>query len=79
MSLTLEEKIELVSCRYDVEEICDALEITVDQLLEVFGPELDARWHKFSDIETDIEDALDRKSTRLKSSHVALSRMPSSA
>lgn len=56
MSLTREEKIELVATRYDVEEVCDALEITVEQLLEVFGEELEARWHKFEDIETDIEE-----------------------
>ena len=32
-----------------------------------------------SELRADLEQAIDRKSTRLNSSHVALSRMPSSA
>lgn len=56
MSLTLEEKIELVAARYDTEEICEALEITAVQLLDVFGEELEECWHKFEDIESDLED-----------------------
>jgi len=56
--LTLPEKIELTAARYDVEAICDALEITSEMLLESYSELLDINWHKFSDIETDIEDAL---------------------
>lgn len=56
MSLTLTEKIELVTCRYDVEAICDALEITSEMLLESYSELLDENWHKFKDIEDDIQD-----------------------
>ena len=58
MSLTLPEKIDLVTARYDVEALCDALEITSEMLLESYSELLNENWHKFADIETDIEDAL---------------------
>ena len=54
--LTLIEKIELASARYEPEEICELLEITSLQLLEIFGEELDEKWDKFEDIELDISE-----------------------
>jgi len=56
MSLTLHEKIELVASRYDPEAICDALEIESITLLEAYSELLDENWHKFEDIEDDIDD-----------------------
>jgi len=58
MSLTLSEKVELVSSRYDPEDLCELLELTSEMLLESYSELLDENWHKFEDIETDIEDSL---------------------
>ena len=58
MSLTLEEKIELASERYDPEAICEALELTSEMLLEAYSELLDENWHKFNDIEDDITESL---------------------
>jgi len=59
MSLTLEEKIRLVADRYNPEEICDALQITSEQLLDQFGDLLDVYWYKFQDIEIEMEENMD--------------------
>ncbi len=56
MSLTLHEKIELVAARFDPEAICDALEIDSITLLEAYSELLEENWHKFEDIELDIDD-----------------------
>ena len=59
MSLTPEEKIVLVSARYDPDTVVDILELTTEQLLRAFPDELEAKWGEFDDIETDIEDFTD--------------------
>lgn len=56
MSLTTEEKIEAVADRYNPEEICDALELTSQQVLEMFSEVLEERWDRFSDIEMELEE-----------------------
>lgn len=58
MSLTTSEKIELVISRYNSEELCELLEITPEQLLDVFSEELEEKWDKFKDIELDIEEGM---------------------
>jgi hypothetical protein len=59
MSLTLEEKIELVADRYNPEEICDALELTSLRILEEFSEDLDTYWYKFEDVEIELEENMD--------------------
>ena len=56
MSLTTKEKIELVAARYDPEAIADALEIDSITLLEAYSHLLEENWHKFEDIEDDLDD-----------------------
>jgi hypothetical protein len=58
MSLTLEEKIEYVSERYDPDSICEHLELTSEMLLEAYSELLDENWSKFVDIEDDINESL---------------------
>lgn len=55
VSLTTNEKIDLVAARFDPEAICDALELTSEQILETFTEALEENWHKFAEIEADIE------------------------
>jgi len=54
MSLTTTEKIELVSARYDPDDIVDALELTTEQVLEAFPEVLEDKWDKFTDIEDEL-------------------------
>ena len=56
----------------------DALEAWADDLAPLLPME-DARIYPVSGGSEAVETALDRKSTRLNSSHIPLSRMPSSA
>lgn len=59
MSLTPEEKIELVADRYDPDLLVDLLELTSEGILMAFPEEFQRAWHKFSDIELDIEELRD--------------------
>jgi hypothetical protein len=59
VSLTPEEKIELVADRYDPDLLVDLLELTSEGILRAFPEEFRGVWHKFSDIELDIEELRD--------------------
>jgi len=54
MSLTLEEKKELVESKFDPDELCEALDITTKELLDLFEDRLLENWVQFDYLEDDL-------------------------
>lgn len=56
MSLTLEELKTILCDHLDPDDIVEALELSTEQLLDMFEDELIAKRYKFLDYEEDYED-----------------------
>jgi len=56
MSYTLEELKEILTDHLDPDDVVEALELSTEQLLNVFGDELIQKRYKFSDYEVEEED-----------------------
>jgi len=53
--LTVEELIEAIKREYDIELLCEALEVTADELLSRFDDKLMIHLDKFKHLEQDYE------------------------
>lgn len=54
MSTTLQERIEMIKIRYDPDEVVEVLEITTEELMDVFGEKVLDKWDRFDHLDDDV-------------------------